>query len=76
MANTSDGGEVKTTLVVLDEALYLTIMYPWCPWLSNVPVELVKPFTGSQSWHSTVSVTREEKHFDVVLMCEDAVNPK
>lgn len=56
VAHTSDGCEVKSTLVGLDVALHFGSVHPWGPWLNNVPVKLLDPSPGSQGGYGTIGV--------------------
>jgi len=73
VANTLNGGEVKT-VVLLNVTGDLTIGVPWSPGLGDVPTKLVNPLARTVSRNSTIGITGEEEH--AVLALEDGIDPE
>ena len=76
VTDASDCRKIEVASVVLDESLHLALVDPGSPWLLDFPIKFLDPLAGSQSWHSTISIAREEKHLNVILVVEDAVDPE
>ena len=51
-------------------------MNPSNPWLDDVPSELLDPLNCSKSWHSAISIAREEQHLNIRLVLHNSVDPE